>query len=227
MTAARSSRTNKTNNPPLWSILIATLASRRDRLAELLGVLLPQCDADGRVEVIACWDNGERSLASKRQALLAEAAGTWVSYCDDDDMVDGEFVREVTAVMLPAAPDMVAFRHAYYVDGHLNATIVTGLQYGQPRTDGGEIIRPVTHIQPIRRVLTAGVSFGRSDMGEDRAYVLQVWPRLKTQMDAGDGRPLYHYRHNPNDSVQRALAPHTGLARLDVTSPCFRWIEAS
>lgn len=225
---------------PLWSILIATLASRRDLLAGLLGVLLPQCEADGRVEVIGCHDNGEHSLPVKRQALLAAATGIYVSYADDDDMVEPDFVAAVTGAMrphalhslpggdhlTPARPDYVAFDHAYYVDGALNALIRTGLQYDRPGTGpGGELIRPVTHINPVRRALTAGLSFGGAAPGEDRAWVLQVWPRLATQAAAGDGRPLYHYRHRTGDSVQRALAPHTGLPRLDVASPCFRWID--
>ena len=211
---------------------MATLASRRDLLAGLLGVLLPQCEADGRVEVIGCHDNGEHSLPVKRQVLLAAATGMYVSFADDDDMVEPGFVDAVTTAMWPGRPpfgpfpDFVAFDHAYYVDGALNALIRTGLQYDRPGTGpGGELIRPVTHINPVRRALTEGVSFGGAAPGEDRAYVLQVWPRLATQAPAGDGRPLYHYRHRTGDSVQRALAPHTGQPRLGVASPCFRWID--
>jgi hypothetical protein len=233
-------------DPPLWSILIATLSSRRDRLAALLGVLLPQCEADGRVEVVGCWDNGEATLPAKRQALLGAAQGTYVSYADDDDMVEPDFVAAVTAVMTPDpagppaaytvltdGPDYVAFEHAYYVDGiRQPVRVLTGIGYhgwytdGDPVTGVQHLVRDVTHINPVRRSLTGTVSFTRRDgVGlEDWSYVSAVRPRLRTQADLG--RVLYHYQHRPHDSAQRALAPHTGLPRLDVTSPCFRWVGA-
>jgi glycosyl transferase family 2 len=205
--------------------MIATLASRRDLLGRLLGRLLPQAEADGRVEVLGCWDNGEHPLPAKRQALLAAATGVYVSFADDDDEVDPEFVPAVVAAMA-GRPDFVAFDHAYYVDGALNARVVTGLQHPAPGPGpGGELIRPVTHINPVLRSLTGGVTFGGHAPGEDGTYVMQVWRRLRTQANAGDGRPLYHYRYRTYDSVQRALAPHDGRPRLDVESPCFSWIE--
>jgi hypothetical protein len=212
--------------PPLWSVLIATLAARRELLAGLLEVLLPQCEADGRVEVVGCWDTGGR-LPAIRAALLAAAAGRYVSFFDDDDLPDPEFIRYVTTAMTrpPRYPDFIAFDHSYYVDGAFNARVRTGLQYDRPRPgDGTDLIRPVTHVNPVRRQLTGGVTFGPAP-GEDGTYVLQVWPRLRTQAIAA-GRPLYHYRHSTHDSVQRAVAPDTGLPRLEVDSPCFRWIEA-
>lgn len=219
MTAASTSRPD----PPLWSVLIATLASRRDLLAGLLEVLLPQCEADGRVEVLACHDNGEHHLTVKRRALLGAAGGVYASFIDDDDMVDEEFVRLVTAAM-SGLPDYIRFDHFYYVDGGYNMRVRTGLHAATRHPVCGELIRPVTHVNPVRRDLTAGVSFGGVAPGEDRAYVLQIQPRLSTEAAAAE-RPLYHYRHRTYDSVQRALAPHTGLPRLEVDSPCFRWIE--
>ena len=226
--------------PPLWSIMIATLASRRELLGELLGVLLPQCEADGRVEVLACYDNGEHLLPAKRQALLGAAAGRWVSCIDDDDMVAAGFVSAVTRAMTAGCylrragvpptyygpvtvPDFIAFEQNYYVDGALCGHVVTGLHHREPCDRDGILVRPVTHINPVRRALTEGLSFGTAAPGEDREYVLHVWPQLRTQ--AVIGEVLYHYRHRTHDSVQRALAPHTGLPRLEVESPCFRWIE--
>lgn len=222
-------------DPPLWSLLICTVESRRDLLAALLDVLLPQCEADGRVEVIGCHDaghpHGGAPVGTKRQALLDAAAGEYVSYVDDDDMVEPDFVAACAQAM-DAAPDFVAFEHHYYVDGHLDARVVTGLQYPEPADlapapGGGPpiLVRPVTHINPVRRALTSQVRFpAMAGAGEDRDWVLQVWPRLHTQADAG--RVLYHYRHRSGDSVQRTLGPPCGLPRLQVDSPCFRWIGA-
>jgi hypothetical protein len=215
---------------PLWSIGIATLASRREKLARLLAVLLPQCEADGRVEVLGFWDNGERTLAVKRQATVVQARGEYLSFVDDDDMVDPGFVEAVTACMAPGpvapAPDYVAFEHAYYVSGvRQPVRILTGLQYASWVDDAasGVLYRDVTQVNPVRTQVARQADFRvKSEGAEDWSYVSQVRPLLKTQTVIG--RVLYHYFHDPADSNQYGLAPHTGLPRLEPASRCFRWI---
>ena len=214
---------------PLWSILIATLASRREKLARLLAHLLPQCEADGRVEVLGFWDNGERPVAVKRQALLMSAAGRYVSYVDDDDTVDPRFVAEVVAAMLPD-PDYVAFEHAYYVSGMRQPQrVLTGLHYKTWFSTAEVLARDITHINPVRTSIAQQADFtarpAAEGGSEDWTYTETVRRLAQTEAEAGSGRPLYHYFHDPADSVQRQLAPHVALPRLEPGSPCFRWIE--
>lgn len=221
---------------PLWSILIATLASRQAMLADLLAVLMPQC-LWMHMEVLGCYDNGENPLPAKRAALLDAARGTYVSYVDDDDMVEADFVAAVMKVIFAGLhmteaeakltgqakrPDFIAFDHAYYADGVFSATVRTGLDLVNWPETQGVLIRPVTHINPVRRALTHDVNWWAGPH-EDWSYVTQITPRLNTQVRIG--RVLYHYRHRTHDTVQRILAPHNGAPRLDVDSPCFRWIE--
>jgi glycosyl transferase family 2 len=219
---------------PLWTIGIATLASRREKLARLLAVLLPQCEADGRVEVLGFWDGGERSLADKRQVTLEAARGEYISFVDDDDMVDPEFVPSVTTAMTGPAegtaasqPDYIAFEHAYYVSGvRQPVRIITGIQYGSWVGDepAGVLYRDVTQVNPVRAQIAQIADFRAKSLGaEDWSYVCQVRPLLRTQ--AGISKVLYHYFHDPADSNQYQLAPHQQLPRLEVASPCFRWID--
>jgi hypothetical protein len=212
---------------PLWTICIATLASRREKLARLLAVLLPQCEeAGGYVEVVACPDNGQMPIAVKRQALLVAAAGRYISFADDDDMVDPRFVLAVLAAMT-AVPDYVAFEHAYYVSGvRQPLRVITGLQHKTWKDEPGLAFRDVTHINPARAVLAKQADFtAPSEGAEDWAYDTVIRRLAVTQAEAAPGRPLYHYFHDPADSAQRTLAPHVDLPRAVVDSPCFRWIE--
>jgi hypothetical protein len=214
---------------PLWSILIATLASRREKLTRLLAHLLPQCEADGRVEVVACWDNGQASVAAKRQALLDAARGEWVSFFDDDDVADPEFVPLVTAAM-EDGPDYVAFPNAYYVAGvRQPVRILVGLQYGGWRDDtaAGVLYRDVTHINPVRASIAKQADFlaGPAWVGEDWGYTQTVRKLAVTQAEAGGGKPLYHYFHDPADSVQHDTQGRGALPRAEVDSPCFRWLQ--
>ena len=212
----------------LWSILIPTLSTRTGMLAELLGVLLPQAEADGRVEVVGLFNHGDRPVGWYRQRLLDEATGEYVSFVDDDDTVDLSFVPLITAAMAKR-PDYVSFEQAYYVDGIPQPVrILNGLQY-LGRADGyandgvHELARAVTHVNPCRAALARQARFdGTRGSGEDSDYVGRLAPLLWSQAIAGG--VLYHYRHRPADSVQHALAGGPVDVRPVIDSPCFRWI---
>lgn len=208
----------------LWSVLVATLSSRQEKFLGLLDVLLPQAEADGRVEVVALQNDGERSLAEYRQVLLEDARGDYVSYADDDDTVEADFVPAVTAAM-EGWPDFIAFWHAYYVSGMREPRpVVTGIGHDGWHDTAGAMIRGVTHINPVRSVIARHADFRRPSEGqEDWSYVSQVGPLLRTQAEIP--RVLYHYRHDPADSVQHRLAPHAYAPRPVIASPAFRWCE--
>jgi hypothetical protein len=89
-----------TTDPPLLSILIATLASRRQKLLKLLAVLVPQAERCSEpVEVIALYNNGESPIGVLRQQLLDIAEGTFVCFVDDDDMVAADYVGSLAAML--------------------------------------------------------------------------------------------------------------------------------
>ena len=215
-----------TGKPPLWSILTPTLSSRQAKFLDLMSVLLPQAEADGRVEVVALHNDGERSIAEYRQALLEDARGDFISFADDDDMVEPDFVAAVTAAM-EGWPDYIAFWHAYYVDGFREPRpVVTGIQHGHWHDTADALIRGVTHINPVRSVIARHADFRRPSEGlEDWSYVTAIRPLLRTQAEIP--RVLYHYRHSPGDSVQYGLAPHAFAPRPAISSPAFRWHERS
>jgi hypothetical protein len=215
---------------PLWSILTPTLSTRTGMLSELLSVLLPQCEADGRVEVVGLFNRGERPLGTLRQALLDAAAGEYVSFVDDDDMVEPDYVAAVTAAM-GGRPDYVAFEMAYYVDGvRQPCRVVTGIGYdgwytGADHSGQLLLVRDVTHVNPARRVLAQRSGFPAMQTGEDYPYIAGLRPLLRTQVAIP--RVLYHYRHRYADSAQHTLAAGPDAPRPVIDSPCFRWIEVA
>lgn len=213
---------------PLYSILIPTLASRREKLRRLLDVLLPQAEAQpGRVEIVALHNNGEKSLAGYRQALLEDARGAWLSFVDDDDMVPGDFVTSITEAIAAHDPDFVAFDALLYSDGARRGPVChTGIQYGSWHDTAEAYIRDVTHLNPVRASIAKQADFRAESAGaEDWSYVSQIRPLLRTQ--AVVDKILYHYYHSSGDSAQHGLAAHTFSPRLEVSSPSLRWHEWS
>jgi hypothetical protein len=212
---------------PAWSILIATLGSRQEKLKRLLDVLLPQAEASGQVEVVALRNSGERSIGRLRQVLLEDARGRYASFVDDDDMVAEDLVPVVLEAMA-GSPDYVAFRHAYYENGVLDPRVViTGIQHGGWFDVPEAYYRDVTHVNPVRTELALEAGFRDQGSGEDTAYADRLRPLLRSQAEID--RVLYHYFHDWSDSTQVGLPPQVLLRRcrymrrLQVASPAFRW----
>jgi glycosyltransferase involved in cell wall biosynthesis len=211
----------------LWSILTPTLSSRQAKFLDLMGILLSQAEQDGRVEVVALHNDGERDIAGYRQALLEDARGDYVSFLDDDDMIEPDFVSSVTAAM-EGYPDFVAFRVSYSSDGRPESRpTVTGIQYERWYDTMDAMIRDVVHVCPVRSVIARHADFRvpHGDGKEDWSYVSMVRPLLRTQAEIP--RILYHYRHDPFDTVQFGLKPHAFAPRPQISSPAFRWHEWS
>jgi hypothetical protein len=231
-----------------WSILIATLSSRQEKLRRLLDVLLPQAEKAGDVEVVALHNFGERHVGEYRQVLLDSARGAYVSYVDDDDMVEQDLVESVRSAMgQRLAPDYIAFQHAYYVDGIREPLpVITGLELGgwynvfpsldrlgvapsldrlgtaprRPQEPG--MYRDVTHINPVLTRIARQAVFGTwPGRPDDQRYVSGIRRIARTQVVIP--RVLYHYYFSTSDSVQIALPPQPRIPPLAVDSPVFRW----
>lgn len=206
----------------LWSILCPTMSRRQVKFLHLMDTLLPQAERDGRVEVVALHNDGERPLGDYRQALLEDARGEYTSFADDDDMVAADFVPTVTALMA-ARLDVVAFT-VEYTAPRIGPVPSYNSIVSECRDTGGAFWRDFTHVQPVRADLARKGDF-RTGWPEDAAWGDTVKRHLMTE--ALTRRVLYYYRHDPADSVQFRLPPHAHLPRPQIASPAFRWHEWS
>ena len=166
-----------------------------------------------------------------KQDLLTATTGEYFSFVDDDDMVEPDYVAVILEAMASHA-DYISFDHAYYENGVCYPKPVrTGLDmpgWGSPQLDTElpYLPRDVTQVNPVRTVIAQQGDFTMKSEGmEDWSWVKMVRPLLKTQ--ARIDRVLYHYFHDPLNSNQGRLAPHTYDEPLEVNSPAFRWIGAS
>jgi hypothetical protein len=207
---------------PVWSILIASLSRRRERVAALLAGLLPAAEAQqGRVEIIVAVNDGVPALGEIRQALLLAAAGEYVSFVDDDDQVAADFIPAILAEL--PGPDCVGFEVAWYEAGVRQVPCYCSIRYPAWRNDERALYRNLTHVQPVRAALARAGDF-RASWPEDQAWVARVAPLLATETYLD--RVMYHYRHDPADSVIAGhLPPHAHLPRPDIASPYLRWLE--
>jgi hypothetical protein len=154
-----------------------------------------------------------------------------VSFVDDDDLVEEDFVSVVLGAM-ESEPDYVAFRHQLYKAGvpETKPTLI-GLTYGGWYITDEAYVCDVTHVNPARTELARKAGFRRIAIGEDRAYVDLLRPLLKTEVVID--RVLYHYYCDPSHSSVQVMGgmPRALLYREvpvpQVRSPVFRWHEES
>lgn len=196
-----------------WTLLVATLGQRADRLRRLLDGLAPQLEAAaGRAEVCALYNHGERPLGHVRQDLLTHASTPYVSFVDDDDELPEYHVAEVLA-RLDGDVDYVGWRMQTYVDGHPLKPTFHSLRYRGWWEDDAGYYRDVSHLNPIRTDVARRGDFRRGEPPEDVSWADQVRPHVRTE--AYVDRVMYHYRSTSTDTTWRG----TGIARAPYDRP--------
>lgn len=174
------------------SILIPTLTSRAALLAGLMAHL---GERDG-LEVLIDLDEGERSIGTKRNALVERARGDYVAFIDDDDWVCDDYVSRVIEAT-ESDPDVIGLRGVMTTDGKRPRTFEHSIRYSDWHAAAdGTLCRCPNHINPVRREIAARVPFLELSFGEDKAYSLVLRPLLKTEVMLDE--PAYFYRYDPH-----------------------------
>jgi hypothetical protein len=183
-----------------WSILVATLARRADKLNLMLSDLGPQIEAaDGQVEIIAYRNHGERTLGHIRQVLVEAADGEYLSFVDDDDRVPPYYVSEVLPLL--DGVDYIGFRMQAYLDGVPYKPTFHSLRYEGWSADDNGFYRDTSHLNPVRTVLARQCDFRRTDPPEDVAWADQLRDLAITEHYID--RVMYHYYSSAYDSAWR------------------------
>lgn len=184
----------------IWSILIATLARRNEKLVQLLTDLGPQLQLyQPMVEVVALRNHGQLPLSCYRQALVEDARGDYLCFVDDDDHLPGYYVE--TILPLLDGVDYIGWRMQAYINGQqLKPTYHTLDSDGWWETDYA-YYRDVSHLNPVRTALARQCDFRRGDPPEDVSWADQMRPLVHTQNLCDGDRIMYHYQHSTADSA--------------------------
>ena len=178
------------------SLLICSLANRKDSLDRLLTVLGPQL-VEG-VQVIINSDGGKKSVGQKRNELLDSAIGRYVSFIDDDDLISDDYVSLILDAIKNNC-DVVGIQLLMTTDGEKECRTCHSLKYDKwwdekdPDRPGlRRYFRNPNHLNPVKRELASVVRFPDKDRGEDHDYSKRLLPLLKTE--AYIEKPVYYYQ---------------------------------
>lgn len=191
---------------PILSILIPTVGQREAQFCELIAMLGPQVRAhDGGIEALCYWNNGERSLAEIRQALVEEARGLYVSQIDDDDSVPDYYCNRIINAIGSVFPDQVGWHMRAWWDGEPLKPTYHSLRYDRWWDDANGYYRNCSHLNPIKRDIALRVPFTGHDGPEDFCWAREIAPLVKTEEYIEE--PMYFYRFTPADSIWRGIPP--------------------
>lgn len=183
---------------PKWSILICSLDSRDSMLNQLFEVLKGQIyGAEANVEVIALITDEKPSIGEKRNWLLAEARGEYISFFDDDDKPSSDYVYSIYEA-LKENPDVVTFNGDYKFRnekeliwrlrlGAKRETVYTTLK----RVDS--YIAPPNHIAVTKKSIVDKYKFQEINLGEDTDWADQIAKDGVLKTEVYLDKILYHY----------------------------------
>ena len=178
------------------SILICSLNRREKYLTKLMRVLSPQINED--VEIITDIDDGEKSIGQKRNDLIKRAAGDYIAFIDDDDLVTSDYVPLILEG-IKTSPDVIGMKLIMYTDGQnpqkSHHSIKYSSWYDTPDPVSPRVkrlyYRNPNHLNPVKREHALLVSFPEINNGEDRVYSKEIFPLLKTEVFIE--KPIYMY----------------------------------
>lgn len=197
-----------------WSILIATVSSRRETLSSgILSRLLPQVEQyDSDIEVLVCEDDFVRSLGEVRQALIEASKANYVNFVDDDDDVPDYYCDRAYSLM--DGVDYIGWRMQHYTNGVPSKPTYHDLAYDGWWDDEHGYYRDVSHLNPIRRELALKVSFAGT-YGEDARWAQEMNGIPVTSHYIPE--VMYHYYWKPSESY--GVPEHKILKSTSVPRP--------
>lgn len=183
----------------IWSILIPTIRERSSMQMKLFDELEHQIGMRP-IEVLSLLDNKKKSIGAKRNDLMSIATGNYVSFIDDDDWVEGEYVRSIFEVLEKDFYDVVTFSEIRQGIGIKTMRTTHSLDAG----DGFLKEAPMysyepdhwtglpSHLCVWKRDLIKDVKFEDKSWQEDFAWMKLARERVSSQYQIC--KDLYQYR---------------------------------
>jgi hypothetical protein len=156
-----------------WSILIPSIVERDSSLKSLLESLrekIGRIAPDLKVEYCIEVDNREMSIGNKRQKLLENANGKYLSFIDDDDDITDAYVEDVLQMIRGNWPVMrLRGKIAQYTFTHSLENRLT-----DKMARGDVFLRPPNHLNPMLSDVAKLVRFKDATRGEDLEWTIRM-----------------------------------------------------
>lgn len=125
--------------------------------------------------------DGGPTIGANRNAAIADAAGEYICFIDDDDLVPDHYVKRILEA-IKDKPDVVGIRGHYILGQNKPELFIHSLDYNEWKTVDGVHQRCPNHLNPVKREIALQVPFPEKNYREDMEYSMALLPLLKTQV---------------------------------------------
>ncbi len=188
--------------PKDWSILICTLQEREQSFQRLYQKLKKQIQEEGlddKVEILFFLDNREKSIGTKRNALLRQSKGLYINFIDDDDDVHDHYVKMIHE-KLKYRPDCVSLTGIITFNKENPKIFIHSIQYQTYFQKNGIYYRPPNHLNPIKRAIGSQFFFPNQSYSEDTDWAMQIAKSGLLKTEEIITEPYYFYLYVPSKS---------------------------
>ena len=198
-----------------FSILILSIPERLELLRALYNKLTNQLksyDLTSEIEILTLLDNKSKTIAEKRNILLAIAKGDYLAFLDDDDDVSDSYLFDIyNEINKQAEVDVITFNQECQIDGkYLKVYFKSGNNHEQPLLDiDGNFIpikRPPYHICIWKSIVAKTERFrqvytNEGQSCEDIDWCIRLYPKIKTS--AHIDKTLHYYNYSSRETASQ------------------------
>jgi hypothetical protein len=156
-----------------WSVLIPTIPGREEKLRRLIASVqekVARICPELRLEVCVAFDNREMSIGMKRQQLLTQAKGKYLSFIDDDDEITDAYVEDLKACfhggysVMRLRGQITPYTFTHSLENTLTTTMARDEVF----------LRPPNHLNPMMADVAKLIQFKDAIRGEDLEWTIRM-----------------------------------------------------
>lgn len=181
-----------------WSILIPTIPGRDGgllRLVESIREKVARICPSLRYQLCINFDNKEMSIGTKRQALLEEAKGKYLSFIDDDDEITDAYIEDLW-ITVQGGYDTMRLRGQMSQYTFVHSTEMTLSSPMATLEEPPVFQRPPNHLNPMLADVAKLVPFKNAVYGEDLDWTLALFRTGYLQTEYRSDPSRIHYIYN-------------------------------
>lgn len=180
-----------------WSVLIPTIPGREKKLRCLVADIrekLERICPELRVEFCVAFDNREMSIGLKRQQLLNQAKGKYLSFIDDDDTITDAYIEDLWACFQGGYPTMrLRGQMKEYTFTH---SVKVTLAHKMATTEEPPVFqRPPNHLNPMFADIAKLIPFKNAVHGEDLDWTIVLLKSKFLEVEYQSDPLRIHYNY--------------------------------
>lgn len=159
-----------------------------------------------QVEILILTDNKKITLGEKRNKMIDIAQGKYISFVDDDDRLDPEYLKELLEATKSDA-DCISFTALVSLNGDVPKPCYYSKEFKRDYNTDDAYYRIPNHIPCIKKDVSLKSTFPGIAYGEDSAYSKLLLPHINTEHVID--KVLYYYDFNSDTTeTQEHLSPN-------------------